>query len=68
MVFAKCAMVFWFGKNYQLLNKSGRWRNLAARLERSSFCEEERQAKKRERKAEIAAQIKFFNLKIRLRN
>ena len=31
---------------------------LAARLERSSFCDEERGTKKREWKAEIAAQIK----------
>ena len=38
---------------------------VAARLERSSFCDEERRAKKREWKAEIAAQIKF-KLAIRL--
>jgi len=38
---------------------------IAARLERSSFCEEERRAKKREWKADKAAQIileeKFFD-------
>jgi len=32
----------------------------AARLERSSFCRNEVQAKKRERKADKAAQIKPF--------
>ncbi|KFE98177.1 hypothetical protein IX39_17460 [Chryseobacterium formosense] len=35
---------------------------LAARLERSSFCCSEAEAKKRERKAEIAAQININNV------
>lgn len=39
--------------------------SFAARLERSSFCEEERRAKKREWKTEIAA-IKKYKTAIRI--
>ena len=48
--------------NVHNLDKDFTVESLAARLERSSFCEEERRAKKRERKADKAAQIiSIFN-------
>ena len=47
-------------QEFVILNNLRKQRKSAARLERSSFCEEERRAKKREWKTEMSAQLKLI--------
>ncbi len=47
-------------QEFVILNNLRKQRKSAARLERSSFCEEKRRAKKREWKTEMSAQLKLI--------